>query len=411
MTIAFFLHLLKDVLLNTLSITSLVMVMLLLVEFVNVSSSGKWMQKIQHRPFLQVIVAALMGLIPGCLGGFAVVSLFTHKIFSFGALVAGMISGFGDEAFIMFAFSPTWTLFLALCLLIIGIIAGSIVALFYKKKNEIGHTFELHEDCSGEHHHASHQNKLSIKNLKNMSLQRAILLLALILYLFFILTGTFNHNHGLMPELHHHADTEIIDEQNIISSTHDHYADCNHDHHDECQHHDDEYNHSPNHAHAHSHGIFSWENILFITLALITLFIVALTSDHFLNSHLWEHVIKQHFLSVFLWTFSVLLLMNLLFEFVDINTFIAQNQWTLLILLLFALLVGIIPESGPHIIFVVMFFSGAIPFSILLANSIVQDGHSALPLLAESRKNFLLMKSINVLVGLIVGLAGYFLGF
>lgn len=379
MPITFLLNLVKDVLLNALSITSLVMVMLLLVEFVNVSSSGKWMQKLQHRPFLQVVVASFMGLIPGCLGGFAVVSLFTHKMFSFGALVAGMISGFGDEAFIMFAFSPSWTLFLALCLLITGIIAGCIVTFFYKKKNETGHTFELHDDCAGGHDHANHQNKLSVKNLKNISLQRAILLFGLILYLFFILTGTFDHNHGIMPEMTHHHD---------YTNTHD----CHHNH-------------------AHNHGIFSWENILFITLALITLLIVALSSDHFLKSHLWGHVIKQHFLSVFLWTFSVLLLMNLLFEFVDINTFIAQNQWTLLVMLLLALLVGIIPESGPHIIFVVMFFSGAIPFSILLANSIVQDGHSALPLLAESRKNFFLMKSINVLVGLIVGLAGYFLGF
>jgi len=39
----------------------------------------------------------------------------------------------------------------------------------------------------------------------------------------------------------------------------------------------------------------------------------------------------------------------------------------------------------------------------LLVSSIVQDGHGALPLLAQSRKNFLLMKALNMLVGLIVG--------
>jgi hypothetical protein len=43
-----------------------------------------------------------------------------------------------------------------------------------------------------------------------------------------------------------------------------------------------------------------------------------------------------------------------------------------------------------------------------MANSIVQDGHGMLPLLAESKKSFLWVKIINIIVGLIVGLSGYF---
>jgi len=82
-----------------------------------------------------------------------------------------------------------------------------------------------------------------------------------------------------------------------------------------------------------------------------------------------------------------------------------QNHLTILIL---AVLVGIIPESGPHLIFFTLFMSGNIPFSILLASSIVQDGHAALPLFAESKKSFVLMKLINIVVGLIVGLLGLY---
>jgi len=70
--------------------------------------------------------------------------------------------------------------------------------------------------------------------------------------------------------------------------------------------------------------------------------------------------------------------------------------------------VGIIPESGPHIIFITLYAQGIIPFGTLLANSIVQDGHGALPLLAESRKAFIKMKLINLTVGLVAGLA-YFI--
>jgi hypothetical protein len=74
-------------------------------------------------------------------------------------------------------------------------------------------------------------------------------------------------------------------------------------------------------------------------------------------------------------------------------------------------LVGIIPESGPHILFITLYATGNIPLSILLANSITQDGHGSLPLLAETRKDFLRMKGVNLLLGLLVGLAGLFFGF
>ncbi len=77
------------------------------------------------------------------------------------------------------------------------------------------------------------------------------------------------------------------------------------------------------------------------------------------------------------------------------------------IMLFLAILIGIIPESGPHLIFVTLFAEGMIPFSILLASSISQDGHGSLPLLAESKKGFLYVKSVNMIVALVVGLIGY----
>ncbi|RLD79467.1 MAG: hypothetical protein DRJ07_11735, partial [Bacteroidetes bacterium] len=101
------------------------------------------------------------------------------------------------------------------------------------------------------------------------------------------------------------------------------------------------------------------------------------------------------------------LLIHLLEECLDINQWI-QNH--VLFVLLIAVLVGIIPESGPHIVFISLFVGGAIPFSVLIANSIVQDGHGAIPLLAESRKSFFLMKLVNVVVGLLVGGTLYFFG-
>lgn len=79
--------------------------------------------------------------------------------------------------------------------------------------------------------------------------------------------------------------------------------------------------------------------------------------------------------------------------------------------LVLAVIIGFIPESGPHMIFITLFLSGQIPFSILLANSITQDGHSTLPLLAESKLGFISVKLINGILGLMAGIAGYFIGF
>jgi hypothetical protein len=46
-----------------------------------------------------------------------------------------------------------------------------------------------------------------------------------------------------------------------------------------------------------------------------------------------------------------------------------------------------------------------------MANSIVQNGHGSLPLLAESKKSFVIMKIINILVGLFVGVVGLLFNF
>lgn len=395
---------------NSLTITCLVMLMLLLIEFVNVSSSGRLLERLRHKPLLQVIIATLLGLVPGCLGGFTIVSLYSHQLLGFGALVAGMISTFGDEAFIIFACSPKATLLLVGVLVIIAIVAGVITHYLFRKKDfhtSSSHTLEIHQEHQ---EHAHHKIHLAWDNIKDLPFSRAILLFSLVIYLTAIFTGTFSHEHGSMPNFEQYATTNTHEEA-------EHHHCHEHGAHTEqiadSEEHFIPYYHSDRaiDQHHHNHSIFSWENIVFILIAIFTLVIVAFSPEHFLQEHLWEHVIKKHFISILLWTFGTLLLLHLLYTFVDVNALLTQHRWTTLLLLFLAIIIGIIPESGPHLIFVVMYFSGTLPFSILLASSIVQDGHGALPLLAYSRRNFLLMKAINMFFALVVGLCGYFIGF
>lgn len=415
-----FIQQIPEIIKSTLTITCLVMLMLLLIEFINVSSSGKLLERLKHKPFLQIVIATLLGLVPGCLGGFTIVSLFTHKLLTFGALVAGMISTFGDEAFVIFAYSPKATLWLVIALIIVAVVAGTLTHLVFKKKSfytNNAHTLKIHDDHC-EHEHGKIQ--LAFGNIRKISFSRAALLFGLLMYLTAVFTGTFSHEHGSMPDMEHlHQHEEC---ENVETCSEHHHAECTtHDSHTITQsaqpdtyipyYHVANENHVHAEGHHHEHGIFSWENIVFIIIALFTLVIVAFSPEHFLQEHLWEHVIKKHFISILLWTFGVLFFLHLLYYFVDVNALIGEHRWTTLLLLFIAILVGIIPESGPHLVFVVMYFSGAVPFSILLANSVVQDGHGALPLLAYSRQSFLMMKAVNMFFGLIIGLLGYFIGF
>lgn len=79
--------------------------------------------------------------------------------------------------------------------------------------------------------------------------------------------------------------------------------------------------------------------------------------------------------------------------------------------LLISALVGIIPESGPHMIFVMMYANGLIPFSVLLTSSIAQDGHGMLPLFSYTIRDSVLIKIFNIIIALVMGLIFYILDF
>ena len=79
--------------------------------------------------------------------------------------------------------------------------------------------------------------------------------------------------------------------------------------------------------------------------------------------------------------------------------------------LLLGALIGLIPESGPHLIFVMMYAQGLIPFSVLFTTSFVQDGHGMLPLLSYSLKDSVLIKVFNIVFGLFSGGVLFALGF
>ncbi|MFH2141156.1 MAG: putative manganese transporter [Bacteroidota bacterium] len=363
-------------------ITSFVLVMMLIIEFINVQSKGNWSKPLQKNRWLQVLVASAFGVIPGCLGTYTIVSLYTHNIIGFGALTASMIATFGDEAFVMLSIMPGTAVKIIIILFITGVLTGLIINLFNRKvklQHEVLH-FQIHE-------HEIKENNFSINkiidNFIKISFHRAILIFAFSLFVFGIIIGEFGHDHDQSFGI----DKNKIATENIQFSG---IAD-----------------EKLTNTEIDSNSDWDWIRITFLFVSIVALIIICIVPDHFLQEHIWEHIMKKHFLRIFLWTLIAMTGIALLKNYLDFELWIGKNQ---IYILLFAVLIGIIPESGPHLIFVSMFYFGTIPLSILLANSIVQDGHGGLPLFAESKRSFVKMKLINMLVGLIVGFAGYFTG-
>ena len=323
---------------QTLMITAFVLFMMVVIDYINVQTKNLWAEKMQKSPMLQIIISALMGISPGCLGAFTVVSLYTHGMMGLAGLVTVMIATSGDEAFVMFALFPGKALLLHVILLVIAIATGWIVHLFtWNNKSGSSHSFMVHdhESCR------CFIRGTIIPQLKCMSFERAALLLCTILFIAFMLAG-------------------------VIGPI-----------------------------------AWDWKKITFLSASMFLLFVFTTVPEHFLKEHLYNHIMKKHLLQIFLWTLGAFIALHFIQSSLVLSNLLQNNTF---LILLVAVLIGFIPESGPHLLFVTLFSQNLLPFSILLANSIVQDGHGMLPLLAESRKDFLKVKAINMLVGFLIGL-------
>jgi uncharacterized protein (DUF983 family) len=270
---------LQKLLLETLQVTALVAVMMILVDLLNVWTKKRIGPLIRGKSeFRQYVVSSLIGTVPGCLGGFTNVSLYMHGLISFGALAGSMIAVSGDEAFVMLAMFPREAVLLFAVLFLIGVGGGWLIDAVVKK--------------------------LDIATCKNCG------------------------------EMVTHTD-----DRNFM---------------------------------------------------------------HYMKVHVLGHIVKGHLWKTALWTFGALAVVEVGLTYLHLEAFTSAYP---IVFLLLGAVVGLIPESGPHMIFVALFAQGLIPFSVLLTSSVVQDGHGMLPMLSFSLKDSLKIKFFNLTIGVILGLA------
>lgn len=349
------LHLIGDILRDSILITGLVVVMMMLIETLNIESGGSFFNGLKKTRTGQIILSALLGSIPGCIGGFASVSLYTHRMISFGALIAMMIASSGDEAFMIVAMVPDKALMIFAVLFVIAVASGFITDLIADRIRKNGHESPdavLSDDIRCKQDFEVHDE--SAKSRK-MTWKRVLMLTGVAVFIAALVSGILDHSHG-NESIRTPGRLDLLDEK--------------------------------------------WMQYLFALLSIIVLGFLGFASDHFVEKHIWDHIVKKHLPAIFCWTFGVLLLIGIGLRYVDISGWLSGNT---ALMILLAATIGIIPESGPHLVFVTLYASGIVPLPVLLASSISQDGHSSLPLLAESKKSFAAAKLVNFVIALIAG--------
>lgn len=278
------LEMFKKVLEETIEITFIVALMMILVDLINTWTNGKIKTFLEGKSkYRQYVLSSFIGSLPGCFGGITNVSLYIHGLISFGALAGSMIAVSGDEAYVMLAMIPKTAILIFMILFILGIIGGILI-------DKIVNRFKV-SVCVNCENLVVHEKERSLK--------------------------------------------------------------------------------------------------------------------HFIFEHIWEHIIKKHVWKIAIWTFVALLFVELSLRYLDLSSFTSNYKIAFIFI---AALVGLIPESGPHIIFVKLFADGMIPFSVLLTSSIVQDGHGMLPMLSYSIEDTIKIKLFNFAFGIIVGLTLFTFG-
>ena len=329
------------VLQQALAITLFVSVMMLVIDYANVLWQGAWMRRLAAGRWSRYILAGLLGALPGCLGAFTAVAMYSHRALTIGGVVTTMIATSGDEAFVLLALVPRTALLLTVMLFVIGVAAGFLTDAFMGGLSRTRSCAEGEFQLHGPHAKARIPTWSKVRGQwKACVAARGLVAGGLSVFTLLAALGAIG------PQT------------------------------------------------------WDWLRCTLVGVGLLGLLIVAVAPDHFIEEHLWRHIVCQHSPRLFLWTFGALAVMVFFSGHVGRTVSSQTGAWAMLAA---ACVVGLIPESGPHLVFVTLYAQGALPFSVLLANSIVQDGHGMLPMLAHSRRAFLGVKAVNFLAGFLAG--------
>lgn len=309
---------------------------------------------------LQVPVAALLGMLPGCGGAIIVVTQFVHGRVGFAALVAVLISTMGDASFLLLAREPQTALLVLVVSLAAGVLFGYLIQYLH------GEDF-LRPDSSPDEHQVTVSCSLN-QGVVPASLSwvwRLLLLPGLIL--------------GVLAAFQIEPDSLF----GVWSSYHP----------------------------------ATWLGFCGAVVSLLVWFsqpanyswaVAHADMEH--NPHRLVDMVASETSFVTAWVIAGFLCFELLVYFTGFDMqSLFSNLGYLMILL--AVAVGFIPGCGPQIIMTTLYLQGIVPLSAQLANAIGNDGDALFPALALAPKASLYATIYSAIPALLVGYAAFGLGY
>ncbi len=358
-----------DIILETASdvfiaVGSFVGVSLLLLGIIEYKTRGAFLDNFRKHKHLQVLFGTMLGLAPGCGGAIMVMPLYLKGHVTFGTMVATLIATMGDGGFVLLVSAPMSMVWVMAVSAVAALVTGYAIDYF-----NIGTDF-IKKPYTEEQLEKEVQTPTMPKSL-------------------------YNFNHNIAPYIFWALllaafPLGVMDLMQI---------DFNED--------------------------FAIKNLGVIGIAGTFFSVVyTLATRKFLSEYtipeeidkgksLKETLIHnaQETAFIIMWIFIALLCYEFAVEFMGgeevVESFMRQTgYWAVLV----ALLVGLIPGCGPHIILATLYVNGLLPFSALIANAICNDGDALFPLLAMDRKASIWATVYSFVPAFIVGTIFYLFG-
>ncbi|SYZ81535.1 membrane protein [Vibrio paracholerae] len=308
---------------------------------------------------LQVVIAALLGALPGCGGAIVVTTQFVSGKVGFGALVAVLTATMGDAAFLLLASQPVTGLYVIGIGVVTGCITGLVINALHRddfmRPALTGLSNKLRTSC------CSATSAVSFKAINLQGLFWKYLLLPASLVAF--------------------ASSFQIDINQVLSLP---------------------------------EMSIEWIGAL---LAVSSMLLWALTQeiedyqstvsedDKIRTSHPMQKAAQDtNFVSA--WVIIAFLAFELTLHFTGFEIGANWGNWGVWMPAL-GIMIGLLPGCGPQILVTSLYLSGALPFSAQLSNAISNDGDALFPAIALAPKAALMATLYSSIPAAIVGY-GYF---
>ncbi|HGE6088059.1 TPA: putative manganese transporter [Vibrio cholerae] len=308
---------------------------------------------------LQVVIAALLGALPGCGGAIVVTTQFVSGKVGFGALVAVLTATMGDAAFLLLASQPVTGLYV----IGIGVVTGCVTGLVINA---------LHRDDF---------MRPTLTELSNKLWTSCCSATSAVSFKAINLQGLFWKYLLLPASLVAFASSFQIDINQVLSLP---------------------------------EMSIEWIGAL---LAVSSMLLWALTQeiedyqstvsedDKIRTSHPMQKAAQDtNFVSA--WVIIAFLAFELTLHFTGFEIGANWGNWGVWMPAL-GIVIGLLPGCGPQILVTSLYLSGALPFSAQLSNAISNDGDALFPAIALAPKAALMATLYSSIPAAIVGY-GYF---